>query len=125
MSSLFMAAIIALASAYFLRNVSADGPVPWWPYFAFAWAFVSVAVPWGIGVDAGFLPEEFHPGMSLMFGVIFALPFWQASRWLAHTPYHLFVFECRFMIGLWGIHVLASLGLWIHARLTGRHLLEE
>ena len=52
---------------------------------------------------------EYQPRMSLVLGVICALPFWLATRWLAHSPYHALATGCWVIVGLWGLHSLISL----------------
>ncbi len=107
------AGIIALAGGASLRHVPANSHVSTWPYILFGYAFMAVAVPWSVGC---FVDGEFGLPSSIIFGVIAALPFWAAARWLASTPYHLISWGCWVMVGLWGLHFLVSVGATLRRR---------
>jgi hypothetical protein len=102
-----------------LRNVPATGHTLWWPYVLFGYAFMVPLLTWiGLGLlGSGFVDGEIHPAASLLFGVIFALPMWTAARWLAPTPYHVIVIGCWVMVGLWGVHLVVSIGTLV----VGKH----
>jgi len=69
-------------------------------------------VPWLIAL---YVEHEFHPAMSLVLGVIFALPFWTAARWLADSPYRSLVTGCWLMVALWALHLLISIVMRLRA----------
>ena len=79
-SGALQGAFIALAAGFALRNVPATATAAWWPYALFGYGFVAAVFPWLLG---GYLEGEFRPALSLVLGVLVALPFWVAARWLA------------------------------------------
>ena len=78
---------------------------------------MAAVVPW---VAGGFIDGEFHPLISVILGVFFALPFWKAAQWLASTPYHLIYLGCWTMVGLWALHLLISTVTFAVAKLRRR-----
>lgn len=107
--------MIALAVGFALRNVPATAHAAGWPYALFGYALLATVAPWLLG---GVEEDEFQLRVSLVLGLLFALPFWLASRWLAHTPYHAIATYSRVMVALWGVHLLVSIVNWLGARLS-------
>jgi hypothetical protein len=114
MSSCLVAGLIAGFGGYYLRDVPGTAETAWWPYALFGYAFITIAAVWLTG---GFLEEEFWLRSTLILGVVFALPFWLAANWLADTPYHALAIGSWIMVGLWGVHLLVSLGAWVKTAL--------
>lgn len=107
------ASFIALGVGFHLRNVTVPAPEAWWPYLLFGYAGLAIVVPW---LQGCYGEDELRPRYSLFLGVIFALPFWLAARWLADSPYRAIVVGCEIMVALWGMHLLLSLSLWLRDR---------
>jgi len=113
MSSSLLAGLIAGFAGYYLRDVPGTAETAWWPYALFGYAFLTTTAVWMAG---GFVGGEFHPVSTLIYGIVFALPFWLAANWLADTPYHVLVIGSWIMVALWGVHLLVSIGALINSR---------
>jgi hypothetical protein len=117
LSAFLQAAIIALIAGSLLRKVPAGAPMKWWPFVAFGYAFLAGTV---VGLFWSSDPDDFHPASSLFYGVIFAVPFWGAAVWLAHTPYRLISMGCWVMVALWALHFLLSVAFTLRRAVLNR-----
>lgn len=95
----------------------APADAAWWPYVPFAYAFMAAVAPWLTGC---FLEAEFRIGYSVLLGILGALPFGIAARWLADSPYRAIVVGCWIVVALWALHLLLSLGSLLIGLRKGR-----
>ena len=97
--------IIMLWLSHHLSGAAADAGTPWWVHVLFGYAILAFVVPWLVG---GFVDGEWSLRMSIVLGVIGALPMWVASRWLSTTPHSIMMDACRVIIALWVIHLAVA-----------------
>jgi len=115
MSGLVQASMILLVLGYRFRNATESQPTTWWAYALFAYACGAVVFPWLTG---GVLREELSVVYSLILGVVFALPMWVASRWLADSPYQIVATVARISVWLWVLHAVIAVSLWVYDKVT-------
>ncbi len=65
-------------------------------------------LPWLIAISSSLvLDHDLSLQTAIVIGVLVALPFWFASRTLAHTPYHALSTGYVVLLGLYGCYVIA------------------
>jgi Zn-dependent protease with chaperone function len=117
MSGLLQASVIALALGFHFRNTPSSQPTSWWAYALFVYALLAVVIPW---MSGGVTRNELNVLFSFVLGVVFALPMWAASRWLADSPYQLVATVMRILVWLWLAHLSLSVVLWMYDRTRGK-----
>jgi hypothetical protein len=107
-SGLLQAAIIVLIVGWRFRHAAPTAPQPVWPYFLTGYAFLAATVPW---LSGGIDRDEFSPRLSILLGVLFALPMAVAGHWLISSPYRALGWGCWLLAAAWAVHLLISIGL--------------
>ncbi len=90
------------------RHAGPADPRAIWPFLLFAYGALATVLPWMIAISSSLvLDEDLSLQTALVIGILVALPFWFASRTLAHTPYHALGTGYIVLLGLYGCYVIA------------------
>ncbi len=114
-SSMLQAGVCALFLGIWFRNEAAGAQASWWPYALATYAALASVAPWLTG-DLG--RSDFTLRLSLVIGLLFALPVGVGGFLLAGSPYSIIGVGCWILVAAWGVHLLISLGCWWRGRGT-------
>lgn len=79
---------------------------PWWAYAVFGYAFLVAPFPWLLGMIDG---DEVSLPMTIMLAIVVATPFAIIGYTLGPTTHNIIRALCWVMVGLWGVHLAATL----------------
>lgn len=105
-SGLLQAAIIALIIASSFSSSPASEPQVMWPYYVSAYAVLAVITPWFIG---GIGKDEFSLSLSVLLGIVFALPLGVSAYWLYPSPYWLISMGYWLLVAAWSVHLVIAI----------------